>query len=114
MLSSSKQGQVLVQFALAPTCSVDTYYLEYQTVGARGEATTASAALMIPTGSATICHLEQIAPGEDPKHYAASPEAHQRPLSMSTPWRLRTVVDNSRAEGLRRTPPRGRLRLVLL
>jgi alpha/beta superfamily hydrolase len=55
MLSSSKQGQVLLQFALSPTCSVDTYYLEYQTVGARGEVTTASAALMIPTGSDPIC-----------------------------------------------------------
>src|ERR1700675_3742078 len=54
-LSSSTQGQVVLQFALAPTCSVDTYYLEYQTVGARGEATTASAALMIPTGSDPIC-----------------------------------------------------------
>src|SRR5215472_1353251 len=37
-LSSSKQGQVLLQFALSPTCAVDTYHLEYQTVGARGEA----------------------------------------------------------------------------
>src|SRR6267142_6835575 len=54
-LSGSTQGQVVLQFALAPTCSVDTYYLEYQTVGARGEATTASAALMIPTGSDPIC-----------------------------------------------------------
>ena len=54
-LSSSAQGQVVLQFGLAPTCSVDTYYLEYQTVGARGEATTASAALMIPTGSDAIC-----------------------------------------------------------
>src|SRR5450432_2262804 len=54
-LSSSAQGQVVLQFALAPTCSVDTYYLEYQTVGAQGEATTASAALMVPTGSDPIC-----------------------------------------------------------
>jgi hypothetical protein len=54
-LNSSTQGTVVLQFALAPTCSVDTYYLEYQTVGARGEATTASAALMIPTGTDPIC-----------------------------------------------------------
>jgi len=54
-LSSSRQGQVLLQFALSPTCSVDTYHLEYQTVGARDEAATASAALMIPTGSDPIC-----------------------------------------------------------
>jgi len=54
-LSSSAQGQVLLQFGLSPTCSVDTYYLEYQTVGARSEAVTASAALMIPTGSDPVC-----------------------------------------------------------
>jgi hypothetical protein len=54
-LNSSTPGQVLLQFGLAPTCSVDTYYLEYKTVGARGEDTTASAALMIPTGSDPIC-----------------------------------------------------------
>ena len=54
-LSSSKQGQVLLEFALSPICSVDTYHLEYQTVGARGEAATVSAALMIPTGSDPMC-----------------------------------------------------------
>jgi len=54
-LNSSTQSQVVLQFGLAPTCSVDTYYLEYRTVGARGEATTASAALMVPTGSDPIC-----------------------------------------------------------
>ena len=54
-LSGSTPGQVVLQFGLAPTCSVNTYYLEYQTVGARGEATTASAALMIPTGAGPIC-----------------------------------------------------------
>ncbi|MBV9344251.1 MAG: prolyl oligopeptidase family serine peptidase [Gammaproteobacteria bacterium] len=54
-LSSSQQGQVLLQFALAPTCSVDTYHVEYMTVGARGEPATASAALMIPTGSDPVC-----------------------------------------------------------
>ena len=54
-LSGSAPGQVLLRFGLAPTCSVDTYYLEYKTVGAKGEDTTASAALMIPTGSDPIC-----------------------------------------------------------
>ena len=54
-LNSSTQGQVVLQFGLTPTCSVDTYHMEYQTLGARGEATTASAALMIPTGSDPVC-----------------------------------------------------------
>src|SRR5438270_7512979 len=49
-LSGSQLGRELIKLAFSPTCSVDTYHLEYDTVGARGEATTASAALMIPTG----------------------------------------------------------------
>src|SRR5256885_13279117 len=46
-----RSGRELIKLAFSPTCSVDTYHLEYNTVGGRGEATTASAALMIPTGS---------------------------------------------------------------
>jgi hypothetical protein len=30
-LSGSAPGQLLLQFDLAPTCSVDTYYLQYKT-----------------------------------------------------------------------------------
>src|SRR5882757_7012832 len=54
-LSGSQMGRELIKLAFSPTCSVDTYHLEYDTVGARGEATTASAALMIPTGSHPRC-----------------------------------------------------------
>ncbi len=54
-LSGSQLGRELIKLAFSPTCSVDTYHLEYDTVGARGEATTASAALMIPTGSHQRC-----------------------------------------------------------
>src|SRR2546429_8467446 len=50
-LSGSQLGRELIKLAISPTCSVDTYHLDYDTVGARGEATTASAALMIPTGT---------------------------------------------------------------
>ena len=53
-LSVGTMGQALLQL-LSPTCSVDTYHLEYGTVGARGEAATASAALMVPTGSDPKC-----------------------------------------------------------
>src|SRR5207253_881401 len=54
-LSGSQLGRELIKLAFSPTCSVNTYHLEYDTVGARGEATTASAALMIPTGSHPRC-----------------------------------------------------------
>ncbi len=54
-LGASPSGAQLLQVAGAPTCGVDFYYLEYNTVGGMGEATTASGALMVPTGSAPQC-----------------------------------------------------------
>ncbi len=54
-LSGSDVGQELLKLALAPICSIDVYKLEYDTVGARGESTTASGALMIPGGVDPRC-----------------------------------------------------------
>src|SRR5436853_7024388 len=39
-LSGSQMGRELIKLAFSPTCSVDTYHREYNTVGGRGEATT--------------------------------------------------------------------------
>jgi hypothetical protein len=50
-LNQSATGQNLLALAGAPACGVDVYYTEYWTVGARGEAATATGALMVPTGS---------------------------------------------------------------
>lgn len=55
MLSDTQMGQQLFKLALSPICTVDAYHLEYETVGGRGEATTASAALMIPRGPNARC-----------------------------------------------------------
>lgn len=57
-LSASASGQSLLQLSTgSPTgtlpCGVDVQYIKYGTVGAKGESTTASAALMVPTGSGT-------------------------------------------------------------
>ncbi len=57
-LSASASGQSLLQLSTgSPTgalpCGVDVQYLNYGTVGAKGESTTATAALMVPTGSGT-------------------------------------------------------------
>jgi hypothetical protein len=54
-LAASASGAQLLQVAGTPTCGVDFYYLQYNTVGGKGEATTASGALMVPTGSAPQC-----------------------------------------------------------
>src|SRR3984957_12072678 len=55
MLTSDPLGEELLQLTFSPTCTVNVYHMEYETVGGAGEATTASAALMVPTGSATTC-----------------------------------------------------------
>ncbi|MBV8635441.1 MAG: alpha/beta hydrolase, partial [Burkholderiaceae bacterium] len=51
-LGSSAQGQQLLAIAGAPTCGVDFHYFQYQTVGGKNEQTTASGAIMAPTGGA--------------------------------------------------------------
>lgn len=54
-LGTSASGVQLLEVAGQPSCGVDFYYLQYNTVGGKGEATTASGALMVPTGSAPQC-----------------------------------------------------------
>lgn len=43
------------EFAGTPKCGVDIYHYTYNTLGGKGEAATASAALFIPTGAASTC-----------------------------------------------------------
>lgn len=54
-LTSDPLGKELLQLTLSPTCTVSVYHMEYYTVGGAGESTTASAALMVPTGSGNSC-----------------------------------------------------------
>ncbi|HEX4674682.1 MAG TPA: prolyl oligopeptidase family serine peptidase [Steroidobacteraceae bacterium] len=55
LLSSDPLGKLLLQLTFSPTCTVNVYHMKYETVGGAGEATTASGALMVPTGSAASC-----------------------------------------------------------
>lgn len=54
-LSCNDLGKLLLQAAFTPTCSVSVYQLQYGTVGGQNEATTASGALMVPSGSDAKC-----------------------------------------------------------
>jgi alpha/beta superfamily hydrolase len=45
----------LLSLSGAPVCDILTYHLEYETVGGANEATTAAAALMVPTGLGANC-----------------------------------------------------------
>jgi len=49
------EGEALLQFAGDPVCGVDVYQLRYRTVEEDDEPTTASGALLIPTGSGEEC-----------------------------------------------------------
>src|ERR1700761_2960150 len=55
MLTSDPLGKLLLQLTVSPTCTVTVYHMEYETVGGAGEATTASAAVMVPSGSSAGC-----------------------------------------------------------
>lgn len=54
-LNATASGQGLLAVAGAPTCGVDVQYFSYATVGAAGEATTATGALMTPNGNNAKC-----------------------------------------------------------
>jgi Prolyl oligopeptidase family len=54
-LTGDPLGKLLLQLTFSPTCTVNVYHLNYQTVGGAGESTQASAALMVPTGSDATC-----------------------------------------------------------
>jgi hypothetical protein len=55
MLSSNSDAGQLLSLAFSPVCTVDVYHLQYETVGGQGEATTASGALMVPSGADPSC-----------------------------------------------------------
>jgi hypothetical protein len=55
VLSTNSDASQLLKLAFTPLCSVDVYHLEYETVGAQGESTTASGALMVPRGLDSSC-----------------------------------------------------------
>jgi predicted esterase len=51
----SSAAERILDLIVAPTCGVDVHQLRYNTVDPAGAATTASGALMIPTGSDATC-----------------------------------------------------------
>jgi hypothetical protein len=54
-LQASDSGKALLQVAGTPKCGIDTRSLEYRTIGAKNEATNATAAIMVPTGNDPAC-----------------------------------------------------------
>jgi pimeloyl-ACP methyl ester carboxylesterase len=58
-LQATASGQqlflLLTEAAILPVCGVDFHYIQYATVGGHGETTSASGALMVPTGLPGVC-----------------------------------------------------------
>ena len=54
-LNASSTGQGLLAVAGTPKCGVNFHYIRYGTVGGAGEATNATGALMVPTGTDPAC-----------------------------------------------------------
>jgi predicted esterase len=55
LLNANAQGKQLMQVTGAPKCGIVLRYLEYRTIGGQGEATNATAAIMVPNGSDPAC-----------------------------------------------------------
>jgi len=55
LLGVDTLGQELLTLAYSPICSVNVYQLNYETVGAKSEPTTSTGALLVPSGSASVC-----------------------------------------------------------
>ena len=54
-LAETASGKSLLQLAGTPKCGVNFHYMEYGTVGGANEATNATGAIMVPTGSDPAC-----------------------------------------------------------
>jgi alpha/beta superfamily hydrolase len=55
LLGLDPLGQELLTLAYSPTCTVNIYSIQYATVGAKSEATTATGAVMVPSGGSSDC-----------------------------------------------------------
>jgi hypothetical protein len=54
-LAGNDIGKLLLPLAYTPQCAINVYHIEYETVGGASEPTTASGALMVPTGTDAAC-----------------------------------------------------------
>lgn len=55
LITADSAGQQLLQLATTPKCGIDVHKLVYNTVDPKGASITASAAMMVPTGSNAAC-----------------------------------------------------------
>jgi predicted esterase len=76
-ITNQPGADLLLDLIVAPKCGIDIHHVQYNTVDPAGAATTASAALMIPTGSDPLCQ------GPRPIVLYAHGTAAQRSLNLA-------------------------------
>jgi alpha/beta superfamily hydrolase len=76
-LTSAEGADLLLELIVAPKCGIDVYQVRYNTVDPGGAATTASGAMMIPTGADPACQ------GPRPVVLYAHGTAAQRTLNLA-------------------------------
>ncbi|HEY7639365.1 MAG TPA: hypothetical protein VH814_06540 [Steroidobacteraceae bacterium] len=77
LLTNAEGGQQLLDLIVDPKCGIDIHHVEYNTVDPTGAATTASAAMFIPTGADPVCQ------GPRPIVLYAHGTAAQRSLNLA-------------------------------
>jgi len=76
-LTNQPGADLLLDLIVAPKCGIDIHHVQYNTVDPAGAPTTASAAMMIPTGSDPLCQ------GPRPIVLYAHGTAAQRSLNLA-------------------------------
>jgi hypothetical protein len=76
-LTNQPGAEYLLDLIVVPKCGIDVHQVQYNTVDPTGAATTASAAMMIPTGSDPVCQ------GPRPIVLYAHGTAAQRALNLA-------------------------------
>src|SRR5918995_835988 len=87
-LTNQPGAEYLLDLIVAPKCGIDVHQVQYNTVDPAGAATTASAAMMIPTGSDPVCQ------GPRPIVLYAHGTAAQRSLNLAN------ISNDDNLEGL--------------
>jgi predicted esterase len=77
VVTNQPGAEYLIDLIVAPKCGIDIHHVQYNTVDPTGAATTASAAMMIPTGSDPVCQ------GPRPIVLYAHGTAAQRSLNLA-------------------------------
>jgi poly(3-hydroxybutyrate) depolymerase len=88
LVTAASGGSDLVKLISSPKCGIDAHQLQYNTVDPAGQPTTASGALMIPTGSDPAC--------QGPRPIVT----YTHGTTVEKSFNIANLTDSNNAEGL--------------